>query len=153
FGWALFLVCATPLFFADRWLLGRHPAAPRPGGVRVEPDVAPYATAAIYLSAVVLAVGIAVQYRVHAAPEQARVAGALTLPAIAGWERIAEWQDTRRPRFDGPSAEAAHWYTASSARVGAYIADYAVQTQGREVVSWGNRPEGQTGRIVGDRRI
>jgi hypothetical protein len=60
---------------------------------------------------------------------------------------VAEWNDERRPSFVGAGAEAAGWYVQSTARVGVYVAHYPVQRQQHEVVFYGNRPEGATGKV------
>ena len=68
------------------------------------------------------------------------------------WRRLEEWTGASRPIFIGATVEAAVWYGRASSRVGAYVAGYSTQAQGREVVFFANRPEGGAAQVTARKR-
>jgi len=153
FGWAVFLVFMLPLFYVDRLFeskanavhaAARSPSAPRTAGR--------WSRGAISAGCVVLAAGTWGSFQVVASTEPLPAATMVELPDVAGWDRTAVWQDMRRPRFFGASAEAADWYVDAANRVGVYLAYYATQRQGAEVVFSQNRPAGESA-VVHEARV
>ena len=155
FGWLLFVfVCAAPLVWLNRTLQPGRQGSPTPTAAadsamplgRGKPIVA-------FAACAFLGLGIWLNDRFSA--EDASPVGVLALraPEVAGWQRIGDWDDVRRPLFAGPRAETAVWYADDDARIGAYMAHYASQRQEAELVYSGNKPEGERGRILADRPI
>src|SRR5690606_15641873 len=96
----------------------------------------------------VLALGVWLNHRIQQGADNAGTDVVLVAPEIPGWRRAGEWQDARRPYFIGATSDVAHWYEDGPARVGAYLAHYANQTQGHEIVYALNRPEGRAATVV-----
>jgi EpsI family protein len=162
FGWALFLVCWVPVVVLDRRLQRSAAASAtssRPttqvgravSGVSVDPTstrratFAPHASAA--LAVVVLGAGIWISRALEAPPV---IGGPATtvLPAIAGWQGLGEWSGARRPVFVGATTESSGQYLRDGLEVAVFLARYASQAQGQEVVYYANRPEGEGAEIV-----
>lgn len=154
FGWSLFVVFIAPLFYLDRVLQRSHPQS-RAEHVATAVAGSPVVMSHAAITAVcaALALGIWLNHRIDQRDEAWHGTVALPMPEIDGWSRIAEWRDVRRPYFVGATAEAASWYTDGAVRIGAYVAHYAAQQQGREIVFAHNRAEGRSGDIVERRAI
>lgn len=152
FGWVVFIVSMTPLFYL-------HPVVPSTAtdsasqaeGVERFPGGPPSSQrAVVYFACVALVIGVFLNYRIEYGSPASNVV--LAAPEIPGWNIGAEWADARRPEFIGATSQFARWYEHGTERVGAYIAHYATQTQGREIVFSQHRPQGQ-GAVEGRRRI
>ena len=143
-GWVIFAVFMVPLFYLDQKLPSTSGPVSRPSAERRAAGALSGATA--YVACAGLALAIWLNYRII---EDEIVGPVRTLafssPEITEWTRSADWQDARRPIFVEPSAEAATWYVKGDVRIGAYVAHYAAQRQGREVVFANNLPAGRTG--------
>jgi EpsI family protein len=142
FGWVLFFVCLSPLWWVDSWLQ-RRAVGSEPGAImpRTEvPMTAPSALVVVLTGMVLTAGGGFGQWLAAAPPPSA--ARAIDLPPVESWKVVEAWNDSRLPVFVGPTAAAAGWYARGDARVGVYVADYAVQRQEHEVVFYQNRPQG-----------
>jgi EpsI family protein len=154
-GWVIFAVFMVPLFYLDQKL--PSPSEPTSSESSVEQRTPAFlngATASLYVACAGLALAIWLNYRIT----EERIAGpvsTLTFPApeITEWNRSADWQDARRPIFIKPSGEAATWYAKGDVRVGAYVAHYAAQRQGQEVVFAHNLPAGRTGFVSSRHRV
>jgi EpsI family protein len=152
-GWVIFAVFMVPLFYLDQKLPpGSAPISAASGVER--PAAAPSAGASAYVACAALALAIWLNYRISE-DEIAGPVHTLTIPApaITDWNRSADWQDARRPVFIEPSGEFASWYAKGDVRIGAYVANYAAQGQGREVVFAHNLPAGRTGFVSSRHRV
>jgi EpsI family protein len=153
FGWVVFVVFMAPLFYAHRVLSSRSTDSASLQTARAEPDPSGPAGsrwAAVYFACVALAFGVVLNYRIADGGQVSNVV--LAAPEIQGWSATADWADARRPEFVGATAQLASWYEDGTERVGAYIAHYTRQAQGREIVFSQHRPQGQ-GAVVGRQRI
>jgi exosortase len=154
FGWVVFMVGMVPLFLLNR----RLSPVTGPGGGDAIPrtvsaaPVGPGSLAAYASCMLLLAAGIALNHRV-AGSTPAGGAVALTEPNVAGWTRVADWQDARTPAYVGQAAEVAGWYSDGVARVGAYMVDYPAQQQQHEVVFADNYPAGMSATVVARARV
>jgi EpsI family protein len=152
FGWVVFVVFMTPLLYVHRVLplssTGSAPPTAPAGSVPAGP--AGPRRAAVYFACIALALGVFLNYRIDGGSPVSDVV--LAAPGIPGWSGKADWLDARRPEFVGATAEFARWYEDGTARVGAYVAHYARQEQGHEVVFSQHRPQGQ-GAVVSRQRI
>lgn len=154
FGWIVFVVCFSPVYWLDRWLQKRPqnaPARATPVALRASRS---RSGAAPWLAVVVLATGAALGHRL---PSEAPLAEGDVPPLSLGvWRVSGLWSDEGRPLFVGVSREGAHWYrhAESGERLGAYVAHYSRQGQAREVVSSANRPEGAASSVTSvERRL
>lgn len=142
FGWVVFALFMLPLFYLSRRL---EPKALAVTSARHAPSVqGSWATAAFCC---LLAIGIWANHRIGGSDPGLRpaVSASATVP---GWVKGDVWQGPTRPLFLGVSSQDAAWYVQGASRVGVYIADYALQGPGQEVVFSGNRPEGEAGTVV-----
>jgi EpsI family protein len=140
FGWALFGVLLAVFFWGvPRWVPLRHePAAEtvapapaqRPGRAQV---VALGTTLAAMLLVPVL-VG-----RAHARQMQANPASvAVAATAIPGWDGPLAPDPAWTPRFPQADARSRVAYRRDGRQVEVFVAAYAFQSQGKEVVGYGN---------------
>ena len=107
--------------------------------------------AGAYAACAVLAVGIWLNHLVDQGDDASPDTVALAAPEILGWQRVADWQDARRPQYLGATAQAASWYADGLVNVGAYLAHYGTQRPEHEVVFRHNRPQGESGTVVARR--
>jgi EpsI family protein len=152
FGWVVFVVFLSPWIYLNQ-ALETHDG----GAYKVDGKMDRRATTGLRRSGVAYAtcalLALAIWFmRPIARAESAVTAQAFEMPDIAGWTRSATWQDARLPLFDA-MAEAASWYADGRAHVGAYVASYGNQLQGRELVSLDNRPAGRSGVVIGRRTV
>ena len=149
FGWIVFVLFMIPLSLVHRKLQSRASAGSSdiPAASRNRTDVRGGGSV-VYASCAVL--GLATWLTLSMNEREAELPLPLSLesPEIAGWTREAAWQDARLPVFEGAVAKDAAWYANGAGRVGAYIAAFADQAQGREVASLGNGPAGASAAIV-----
>jgi EpsI family protein len=147
FGWTLFVLLMVPLLLVDRALESRASAAAAVKFTASSSPPARWRTSA-YATCTVLALGVLLNYWI--AQESGALGSELTLagPGVPGWKRVGDWPDAQRPVFVGASTQVAAWYADGEASVGAYVAHYAAQQQGREVVFSQNHPEGQVGAVM-----
>jgi len=145
FGWVLFVAFMLPMFYLNRVLLSQDlPASSLRSAVDSCTPVVLRSSGVTYASCAVFALAI------WLSPLDAQPSGSVAFdaPEIAGWNRTASWEDTRVPVFGGSSAQVASWYANGAVRVGVYAATYATQEPGREIVSFGNRPEGRSSVVL-----
>jgi EpsI family protein len=109
--------------------------------------------AGAYAACAVLASGIWLHHRVDQGDEAVPRTAVLVAPDVAGWQRVGDWQDARRPHYVGTTAQSASWYADGAARVGTYVAHYGTQRPEHEVVFSANRPQGEFGTVVARRRM
>jgi exosortase A len=164
FGWALFFVVLGPLFFFGRHLERVAPRyAPPPSRHGAEhamrkPEAerasdlparntrrSGAANAMMVAAAGVLAVGAWLSFRVAARPAAPAAEWKLVLPAVEGWRYEGEWDSIMWPRFVNADVEGGARYGRGTEHVSVYIAHYAVQGQGKEVVYYENFPAGSSG--------
>jgi len=154
FGWVVFAVFMAPLLWANRLLPPAQTSSALrsvPAGVSPSDAGARAGRAVVYLGCVALALGIWLNYRIGA--PAASVTGVdLIAPQIPGWSQSVELENARRPEFLGATAQFSRWYEDGAERVGAYVAHYARQGQGSEVVFSHHRPQGK-GTVVSRRSI
>lgn len=134
FGWGVF-AAAMGLFF---WLVSRDPARPVPTpqasvGGSLPGNGRLLAGAAIS----VLAVGAGPMLRL-AAPERPAAATEPLLPGVAGWEGPGVAQGTWSPQFPQADRRALATYVNPGSQVSAFVAEYDVQHQHKELVGYGN---------------
>jgi EpsI family protein len=147
----LFFVFLSPALLVDRWLQAsahsnaNTDAIPRSTAVHAEP-----VGAGAYLALVVLGLGVWLVQRSGAETETD--VRSVELSDFGEWTRLGAWTEPSRPVFVGATVEAAMWYSRASSRVGAYVAGYSSQAQGREVVYYANRPEGDGARVTAPER-
>jgi EpsI family protein len=149
FGWALFLIlCLGPLIVLDRRL-------PDTGFRAAVATIAPRlvrgrlgGAAAVIVVCLAAALVQWLAFRVAA-----ETPTGITAPAVDGWNRVGDWDNAATPVFVGAAAVAAHRYTNGDTDLDVFVAGYARQVQGREVVYYANRPEGQAGRIVATKPV
>ncbi len=167
FGWALFLVCWVPVIMLDRRLQrSARPSATssRPttqtgravSGVKVDPTSTRRATFALRAIATVAVIVLGAGIWISRALEAPLVVGrpATTgVPVVAGWRELGEWSDAHRPVFVGATTEISGRYVRDGLEVAAFIARYAAQGQGHEVVYYANRPEGEGAEIVSRAKV
>jgi hypothetical protein len=145
FGWALFALFMIPLFYLDRILQHRDSAAAPPAAGGAASD---WRLGGTYAVCALLALGIALNYRIGLGDDAVPGTAALVLPEVPGWQRVEDWQDARRPQYVGATVETASWYADGGNLVGAYLAHYPAQRPEHEAVFHENRPEGQSGVVV-----
>lgn len=144
FGWAVFFVAITPLFFVAR-RLERAPdwAAETPAAQRTVPLRARLATVPVGVAFCILLAGGWMGARASADLEPPP-SGPIELPRTSGWNAAAEWVEATRPAFVAPAAEKGVWLRGNGgALIGVYVANYPAQRQGREAVFFDNRPGGR----------
>jgi exosortase A len=161
FGWLVFAVALAPLYWFARGL-ERWGAAPGTDlhlqGVpliSVPPRRWPSSRrrgrqALGVLAFAVVASAVWLGHRVVTRPAfdtPAQAAG-FAAPMPSGWQYDGDWNDARRPVFAGAVAETAAWYERGSDVLGVYVAHYAVQSQGREIVYYANRPQGAHAQVL-----
>jgi EpsI family protein len=98
------------------------------------------------LAIFVLGAGIWISHGLET-PSFSRLA-TLDLPVVARWRELGEWDDARRPVYIGAAAEGSGRYGRDGFEVAVYLAHYAAQAQGHEVVYYANRPQGEAAAIV-----
>lgn len=143
FGWIVFVLFMIPLAFVHRRLESDAPGdssnASEKG--RDESTVKRGGWVA-HASCAVLAVAIWSTLSMNSVDAELPQAVSFEKPEIAGWKREADWQDGLLPQVAGATVQDAAWYADGTARVGAFVAAFANQGQGAEVVSLSNRPAG-----------
>jgi exosortase A len=164
FGWVLFFVVLGPLFFFGRHLERLAPRHASPSA-RGEAERATRtqeaerasdlpaqntrgsasANAMIVAAAGVLAVGAWLSFRAAARPAAPTAVRNLVLPAVQGWRYEGEWDSIMWPRFANADVESGARYGRGTEHVSVYVAQYAVQGQGKEVVYYENFPAGSSG--------
>jgi EpsI family protein len=75
-------------------------------------------------------------------PAPSSIMPVLALPDLAGWQGPMEAASGWSPKFDQADVVSHSAYERDGKRVEVYVNWYASQTQGREVVGYGNRVEG-----------
>lgn len=148
FGWVLFAVTLIPMFLLGAWLRG---AKPHQRGTETVPGrdlttAGPARASALItagLTATILAVlgpAFAFAWAGNDAARQAVVVGRLApAQSLPGWSGPARRGFDWRPQFRAADAEDLVFYDRDGQRIGLYIAYYARQRQGTEVVNDRNR--------------
>jgi len=150
FGWVLFLIVFAPILWLAQRLEANEVRAsgiPRDAGLGMGIGN-PRRPFIVIAAAVVLASGLWLGQRIQPASNRPALSATVELPDVEGWQRAESWADPRLPRFAGPAGEAAAWYRSDRGTVGAYVAQYPFQTQGRELIFYANRPQGNAAQIV-----
>ncbi len=137
-GWVLFAVAMVPLFLFGNWLMGwdRAPSeAPREeaGGS----SAALNARLSLVGGAAIL-VAFAGPVAAYWVANQATGDSGLVLrapPGTGGWSQPAPVADPLRSSFDGADQRYAVAYTQGADTVAAAVSHYAVQRQGKELIS------------------
>ena len=154
FGWAVFFVCLTPLFLVDRSMQDDTPAVRSPVDAAERGVTLSSRRIAILASTIlILFSGGWLQSELIEDSDLESSVVEFELPQVPGWRQVGEWRDESLPTFIGISGQAAGWYANGSDRVGAYIANYEVQGQAREVIYYANRPEGESASIRAQRNV
>jgi EpsI family protein len=154
FGWMMFVVFMFPIVYVHRMLeAGATRVSRTDGGDVSHRASARRPTAVIYASCAVLALAAYITLPVTWAHPESNGTGVFEPPEVAGWTRVGGWQDSRAPAFTEASVQGGAWYTHGAARVGAYVAGYASQQQGREVGSPRNIPTGRFGVAAARRNV
>jgi EpsI family protein len=152
FGWGVFTFFWAPVILVDRRLQrlqeericdaavrNRHEEAAQPSDF--ETGVSAWLAIAVLGAAIWLSHGLTV-------PQLSARAEAVQLPAVAGWRLLGGWSDAFRPAFLGASAEGSASYGRDGRQIDVYLAHFAAQSQGHEVVYFANRPEGEGGETL-----
>jgi EpsI family protein len=155
FGWIVFVVFLIPLVYVHRKFEARSWQAPPAyvGGSASDLPSTASESGVAYASSAVLAVAIYLTVPFVLPGRGLSGTVQLTAPDVAGWTRAAAWQDSRLPVFDEANVQSAAWYWDGEARVGAYVAGYGSQQEGRELVSLANRPAGELGVATARRSV
>ncbi|MCB1960099.1 MAG: exosortase A [Rhodocyclaceae bacterium] len=137
YGWVFFGVVIMGMFWVGAWWRDDDRpaiAVPQLGGAMTARPIT--AKAAMVLACVVIGPLVAVQ----AAVVDRQPAMSLTLPEAAeGWSRVEVAEQDFRPAFQGYRADAVARYVRGDTAVLVYIAGFADQVAGREMVSWDNQ--------------
>lgn len=139
FGWVLFGVALVPFYMVARRFERGDPGPRREPG----PDIhrGPVSTVRLALVVALLLAPALLWLR----PTPAATAVELRLPAVADWQGPLEPGTDWTPRYPKADAAVRGAYVRSGAGVDAYVNWYATQSQGHEVIGYGNRVEGDWG--------
>lgn len=153
FGWALFFVVFS-LLFVFAYYFGEvrgDDASVASAGTPAEGHaLRALADYRVLGSSLLLAVAAWLSFQAAARPDVAPGSVTQPLPASLGdWKIDGEWPDITRPHFVNWSREGQARYVLDNMNVGVYLAHYAVQRQGQEVVYYANSPSGERGRVIG----
>jgi exosortase A len=146
FGWGLFLtLCMVPVAAVDRRLTAGAsvPSAETPAVTTLVPAKW---TGSVGVALVCL-VFVLMQWRVleEGVPGRAVALGPIS---VVGWSNLGAWEDSSTPEFVGAGDTVTGRYVDGEDRVSLYLAKYARQGHGSEVVSDVNLPQGRNGRVV-----
>lgn len=144
YGWIIFTLSMAALFLAGSKFRDREAPAPpgNAGAGEGEPQAVPTAARTRWASFAVLSVFLFASWPVleaWATSRAAAPAGALTDPVPAGaWVPERDGSPLWQPFFHGAVSERNLRYVGPGGAVQCYIAYYANQTQGRELLHQGN---------------
>jgi exosortase A len=141
FGWALFVVVLSPLFYLDHWFVRQTSRKEGVPAERGEIRAGVRAYGAVLLVVLVLGGAVVMSLSLQRSAIHAGDISVEVVPAT-GWRRAADWSDDRRPVYAGAAAEDAAWLTDGVSTVGIYVAIYTVQHQDGEAAGTLNRPAG-----------
>jgi EpsI family protein len=144
FGWIVFVVFMIPLAWVHRRLQVVDDRADRPAPPAASPEGTRSQTGGFVaaVTCAVLALAIGWTFTTSSMDTDVPQRRSFENPEIAGWVREAEWHDGVLPVVVGATVQDATWYADGTARIGAFVAAFANQGQGSEVVSLSNRPAG-----------
>lgn len=150
-GWTVFALCVLlPVLFLDRFLQARERST---GGGVLPSRIGSVNGVMACAVCGVLALGIWLNGRLASAGEAAITAPLRPGVEVPGWTLAAAWEDARLPTFVGATMQSASWYQDGHARVGAFLAHYAVQRQGQEIVFTENKPIGELAIVRRERKL
>jgi exosortase A len=139
FGWGVFAVMMVIYFLVvQRWPVVSKANEVKPLA-RSEPAI-PIIGAGCALAGLLLAP----LWNVIDGNQAAPIATLQAANHVAGWERVAELESSWQPEFKGADVEDHGEFTAGGQHVERYTALYAMQRQGKEVVSFENSLLGPT---------
>jgi exosortase A len=161
FGWLLFAAALVPLYWFARGLERRNAASAEILHLQGMPliTVPPrrlsdsrrrwrHALGALAFASLASAAWLGHRVAARPALDPPAQAAAFASPLPSGWRRGGDWNDTRRPVFAGAAAETAAWFERGDDVLGVYVAHYAAQSQGREIVYYANRPQGAHAQVL-----
>ncbi len=137
FGWVVFAVFMAPLMVVAYRMEPRVTDA-----AASRPSTSGRSGATIAGGIVVLVAAMLAVLRVDVPPAADSSAELRQLPPVEGWRPAGEWADATRPVYVGPSDVMAGRLQDGTGEAAVFIARYARQSQGRELIFYANRPLG-----------
>lgn len=147
FGWVLFFVVLAPVFMIARRF---EPAEAQPpwSGQQRAPGRARAGPARFAIVGICFAVLLSGAVLAFAANRPAAPAGGVSVPPVAfppvldGWTYAGPWAGPDLPHYVGADRVGAATYRHDGDAVHVYIARYAAQRQGAELINYANSPAG-----------
>ena len=152
FGWVVFVIIMIPFGFVARQIENSEASRRSPEAV-ADTHEGSSGTAVLAAAAVMLVAAAGTSIAIARAFNADEVTASIELPvSVDAWTQSGDWTSLTRPVFLGPSSEAAAYFSDSDDTVAVYVANYAVQRQGREALYFANRPTGQEGDVMDSAR-
>ncbi len=152
YGWVLFSI-VTGLLILIGWSFREPPAAATPNDRPADPGSSLRAVVGVAVAALIIAVALH-QLAGHALARSGATAPVFAVPEPPlPWRLVDDEPADWRPAFQNPDGEARWRFTDGRRQVDVYLAYYARQREGAEVVGHANRLENELWRRAGGGRV